>query len=97
MELKKKYTLRRQSFPLPVASSPSLSFLFIIFANLLESVEGEAQELCSIAMPPADLIHFISDFVVAQSCLTLCNPMSYSKPGFPVLHYLLEFAHTYIH
>ena len=26
---------------------------------------------------------------VAQSCLTLCNPMDCSTPGFPVLHHLL--------
>jgi len=25
---------------------------------------------------------------VAQSCLTLCNPMNCSTPGFPVLHHL---------
>ena len=29
---------------------------------------------------------------VAQSCLTLCNPMDCSTPGFPVLHHLPEFA-----
>ena len=29
---------------------------------------------------------------VAQSCLTLCNPVDCSTPGFPVLHYLPEFA-----
>ena len=28
----------------------------------------------------------------AQSCLTLCDPMDSSMPGFPALHYLLEFA-----
>ena len=27
---------------------------------------------------------------VAQSCQTLCNPMDYSMPGFPVFHQLLE-------
>jgi len=27
---------------------------------------------------------------VAQSCLTLCDAMDCSKPGFPVLHHLLE-------
>ena len=32
-----------------------------------------------------------------SSCLTLCNPMDCSTRGFPVLHYLLEFAQTYIH
>ena len=34
---------------------------------------------------------------VAKSCLTLCNPMDCSTPGFPVLHYLLEFAQTHVH
>ena len=27
---------------------------------------------------------------VAQSCLTLCDPMDCSMPGFPVLHHLLS-------
>ena len=31
---------------------------------------------------------------VAKSFLTLCEPMSCSMPGFPVLHYLPEFAQT---
>ena len=34
---------------------------------------------------------------VAQSCSTLCHPMDCSTPGFPVLHYLLEFAQTHVH
>ena len=34
---------------------------------------------------------------VAQWCLTLCNPMDFSMPGFPVLHYLPEFAQTHVH
>ena len=33
---------------------------------------------------------------VAKSHPTLCNPMDYSIPGFPVLHCLLEFAQTYV-
>ena len=33
----------------------------------------------------------------AQSCLTLCNPMDCSLPGFPVNHQLLEVAQTHIH
>ena len=28
---------------------------------------------------------------------TLCDPMDYSTPGFPVLHYLSEFAQTHAH
>ena len=34
---------------------------------------------------------------VTQSCLTLCNPMDCSTPGFPVHHQLLELAQTYVH
>ena len=34
---------------------------------------------------------------VAQSCLTLCNPMDRSMPGFPVLHQLPELSKTHIH
>ena len=33
----------------------------------------------------------------AKLCLTLYNPMDYSTLGFPVLHYLLEFAQTHVH
>ena len=36
-------------------------------------------------------------FSVAQSCLTLCNPLDCSIPGFPVLHHLPEFAQTHVH
>ena len=34
---------------------------------------------------------------VAQSCLTLCNPMNLSPPGLPVHHKLLEFTQTHAH
>ena len=34
---------------------------------------------------------------VAQSCLTLCDPMNHSTPGLPVHHHLLEFTQTHIH
>ena len=34
---------------------------------------------------------------VAQSCLTLCDPMNHSMPGLPVHHQLLEFTQTQVH
>ena len=40
---------------------------------------------------------FVFVFSAAQSCLTLCDPMDCSTPGFPVLHCLLEFAQTHVH
>ena len=32
-----------------------------------------------------------------KSCLTLCNPMGCSIPGFPVLHHLPELAQIHVH
>ena len=34
---------------------------------------------------------------VAQSCLTLCDPMNHSTPGLPVHHQLVEFTQTHVH
>ena len=41
-----------------------------------------------------DSVQFSS---VAQSCLTLCDPMDCSLPGLPVHHQLLEFTQTCAH
>ena len=35
--------------------------------------------------------------LVAQSCLTLCDPMDCSMPGLPVHHQLPEFTQTHVH
>ena len=40
-----------------------------------------------------NLVQFSS---VAQSCPTLCNPMEYSRPVFPVHHQLLELTQTHV-
>ena len=34
---------------------------------------------------------------VAQSCLTLCDPVNCHTPGLPVHHQLLEFIQTHVH
>ena len=34
---------------------------------------------------------------VAKLCLTLCDPMGCSVPGFAILHHLPEFAQTHVH
>ena len=41
------------------------------------------------------LLIFISS--VAQSCLTLCEPMNLSMPGLPVHHQLPESTQTHVH
>ena len=33
----------------------------------------------------------------SQLCLTLCDPIDCSMPGFPTLHHLLESAQTHVH
>ena len=45
------------------------------------------------AMTNLDRIKFSS---VAQSCLTLCDPVNHSMPGLPV-HQLPEFTQTHVH
>ena len=51
---------------------------------------------CSFCKP---LESSTSDLSVWDNCcsVTLCNPMDYSTTGFPVLHYLPEFAQTHVH
>ena len=53
----------------------------------------------SLPSEPPGKPNFIWEYccLVAQSCPTLCNPRSCGTPGFPVLHYLPEFAQTYVH
>ena len=36
-------------------------------------------------------------YSVTKLYLTVCNPIDFSMPGFPVLHYLLEFAQIHVH
>ena len=43
-------------------------------------------------------IHAVLQFSsLTQLCLTLCDPMDCSSPGFPVFHHLPEFAQTHVH
>ena len=40
---------------------------------------------------------FVTCCSVAESCPTLCDPVNCSRPGFSVLHYLLEFVAQRFH
>ena len=53
--------------------------------------------VCS--MPSFPLLHYppFQFSLVAQTCLTLCNPMDCSTPGFPVHHQLSALAQTHVH
>ena len=55
----------------------------------------EAHCLCVLACQVTfSSVQFSS---VAQSCLTLCDPMNRSTPGLPVHHQLPEFTQTHVH
>ena len=41
--------------------------------------------------------NFFCCYSATQLCLTHCDPMDCSMPGFPVLLYLPEFAQTHVH
>ena len=46
---------------------------------------------------PLLIFFFFYCCLVAKLCPTLWDPMDSSIPGFPVLHYLPEFAQTHVH
>ena len=61
---------------------------------------------CSIAWPVSftsscrrtpHYVHLCCCCSVAKLCLTLCDPMDCSTPGFPVHHQLPEFTQTHVH
>ena len=43
------------------------------------------------------LHHSVQFSSVAQSCLTICDPMNHSMPGLSVHHQLPEFTQTHVH
>ena len=71
--------------------------------SLLMKMKKESEKVdlkCSIqktkimASSPISSVQFSS---IAQSCLTLCDPMNCSTSGLPVHHQLPEFTQTHVH
>jgi len=46
---------------------------------------------------PSCLPAFILHLLFSHCHIQLCDPMDCSTPGFPILHYLLEFAQTHVY
>ena len=74
---------------------PSSRVPFRINTNLTYSLENpSSQPFWNITT----YAHFQFQFSsVAQSCPTLCSPIDWSTPGFPVHHQLPELTQTYVH
>ena len=67
-----------------------ITFVFISMLNSALSVAWGHQE-------SLECLNIYIFSLVTQLCLTLCDPMDCSTPGFPVHHQLPEFAQTHVH
>ena len=72
------------------------------FATRRKSTYHPLLNLKLVVTPPHLKYHQNPNFSpqfssIAQSCLTLCNTMDCSTPGFPVYHQLLELTQTHVH
>ena len=62
----------------------------------LQAVQGTLKSLLQHHISKASILDSVQLTSVAQSCLTLCNPMNCSTPGLPVHHQLPEFTQTQV-
>ena len=56
-----------------------------------------SEVICNSSSPLCSKNSFKCLSSVAQSCLTLCDPMNRSTPGLPVHHQLPDFTETQVH
>ena len=62
--------------------------------GITDLMDMSLSELQELVMNREASVQFSS---VAQSCLTLCDPMNHSTPGLPVHHQLPELAQTHVY
>ena len=62
----------------------------------MDQFQPEKEYVKAVYYHPAYLTSMQCCCSVAQSCLTLCDPMDCSTPDFPVLPRLLELAQTHV-
>ena len=95
-------------FPLTVYFTYGYVYISMLLSQIIPSSPSLTvpQSLSSIYISPwmackwdhqYHLYRFHQFSSVAQSCLTLWDPMNRSMPGLPVHHQLLEFTQTHIH
>ena len=86
-------------FPLlPLKYFPPLAFSISI-KDTYQHPDVHSRNLAAILIHPVLSLspYFSSSSSTAQSCPTLCDPMSHSTPGLPVHHQLLESTQTHVH
>ena len=83
-----------RSLALTKLNSLSLGFLYKIRIKASHPV---VLELSDCVPKVANRSSGTLEYFCSQSCMTPCDPMYCSMPGFPVLHRLREFAQTHVH
>ena len=68
-----------------------------IFTNQKKELPGTERASQFKCTSCQSLLKLLEQSLVTQLCPTLCDPMDCSMPGFPVLHYLPEFAQIHVH
>ena len=68
---------------------------WMVFSTSCEPSEGRKGLIYSA--PHASHNYCCCCCLVAQGCLTLCDPVDCSMPGLPVPHHLPEFAQVHVH
>ena len=72
--------------------------MYWLYTASLVLFRRHTRRSCFILEAPCLLKSPLAQFSsVAQSCLTLCDPMNHSTPGLPVHHQLPESTQTYVH
>ena len=94
----------KEQYPVPIDLHQVISVYIQLWASLTHPVHMSSQRYIRVislhwVFPPCShFLFFLFQFSsVAQSCPTLWDPMGCNTPGFPVLHYLPEFAQTHVH
>ena len=90
-------------FPSCVALGKLVPFSMPLFSHLDHEGVGNIHlkgEHCKLIVWLLSIMRFFCSSIsclAAQSFLTLGDPMDCSTSGFPVLHYLSQFAQTHVH
>ena len=74
--------------------------LYVPYRSVYNNQDMKATFMsCDWWIDKVDLVHIYNGLFssVAQSCLTLWNPMDCSMPGLPIHHQLSEFTQTHVH
>ena len=65
-------------------------------SDIIEQLNNNKTRKISTQGPRCTSVKFYEPLSSLQLCLTLCNPMDCSPPGFAVLHHLRDFAQTHV-